>query len=179
MSTLKAIRDFFNKDLSYNKETACFLVGGGTILSLSTLNQPAAVAFDWEKIWEKVKGLDHYPDVFYMIHTHPPGMEDMSPIDRNMVHGWVQALGKTIRFAILCEGKYHLYRCQKIDKRVRIEDYGFREIGNEIPCGEIIGMIMTGISQGNDNYDLDGIVEEMNFLIESMENRKEIVSYHA
>ena len=39
-------------------------------------------------------------------------------------------------------------------------------------------MIMTGISQGDDNYDLDGIVEEMNFLIESRENRKEIVSYH-
>lgn len=171
MSTLKAIRDFSDPSLSYNKETACFLEGDNKrILSLSTSNNPVAVAFDWGEIWPKIKELEHYPDEFSMIHTHPPGMENMSSVDRNMVHGWVQGLGRPIWFAIICEEKYHLYYCQKIDGKVKIEDLGFVKIGNGIRHGEMLQMVMRGISQGTEDYFLDGIVQEMNSIMNSGEN---------
>lgn len=162
MSTLKAIRDFSNPELSYNKEVACFLDGDKNILSLSTSNNPAAVAFDWDLIWEKVKSLEVYPTEFSMIHTHPPGMENMSTTDRNMVHGWVQGLGRPIWFAIICEDKCHLYLCDKFEKKVRIQDLGFGNMGDGVPFGGMLQMVMRGISQSNEEYELEDIVLELN-----------------
>lgn len=163
MSTLKAIRDSLDENLSYNKETACFLEGDNNeILSISTSNNPASVAFDWEEIWPKIKALKSYPEEFIMIHTHPPGMEEMSSIDRNMVHGWVRALGRPIWFSIICERKFHLYYCRKVDGKIGIEDHGFLKISEGLPNGDMIQMVMRGVSQSVEDYSLDDIVLELN-----------------
>lgn len=174
MSTLKAIRDFFNQELSYNKEVACFLDGDRKILSLSTSNNPSAVAFDWDSIWEKIKSLEVYPNEFSMIHTHPPGMENMSSTDRNMVHGWVQGLGRPIWFAIICEDKCHLYLCDKFEKKVRIQDLGFGDIGDGVPYGGMLQMVMRGISQSNECFNLDEIVLELNSTFNKNPTEKQI-----
>jgi len=171
MSTLKIIRDFADPSLFYNKETACFIEGDrNVILSLTTLNCRGAVSFDWFDIWSKIKELEDYPDSFIMIHTHPPDIDRMSSIDRNMVQGWVQGLGREIWYSIICEGKFHLYHCYKdVDKKVKIDDLGFQDIAMEVEAGGLIGMVMAGNSKSKEDYDLDIVVQELNAVISKKE----------
>lgn len=99
--------------INYQREVACFGVPDYGILSITTDNNAGGVEFDFLTIWGHMKeiGLEKIPYV-YMIHSHPPGHYYMSSTDRNMIHGWCQALNKPICFIIATDIGYTFYLCQ-------------------------------------------------------------------
>lgn len=94
----------------FKREVSCFLVPRQKVLSFTTDNVGGAVEFDFPCIWEQLKKME-YRHVC-MIHSHPDGCYEMSDIDRNMVYGWVLALGVPIYFCILCDSNVTCYRCE-------------------------------------------------------------------
>ena len=95
----------------FRREVACFLMPW-EIVSITTDDMAGGVAFDFFTIWEKMK--EHkFPNPVFMVHTHPPGCTRMSYVDRNMVQGWLKALGVGIWFLIICEGQVGYYHCSK------------------------------------------------------------------
>ena len=168
MSTLKAIADFFNPKRHYRREVACFLDGEMNVLSLSSSNCGVEVEFDWFSIWDKIKSLKKYPSQVFMIHSHPPGFNRMSHTDRNMVNGWVAALGIPIWYVIFVDGEYCHYLCQRIDKKLVVDylgnSYGAFGLGEY--QGEILKMVIGGLSNSErgfeDKVELDSIAAEIN-----------------
>lgn len=168
MSTLKAIADFFNPKRHYRREVACFLDSEMNILSLSSSNCGAEVEFDWFSIWDQIKSMKKYPSQVFMLHSHPPGYNRMSPTDRNMVNGWVVALGIPIWYIILVDGEYCHYLCQRINKKLVIDylgnSYGMCGLGEY--QGEILKMVLGGLSNSErgfeDQAELNAVASEIN-----------------
>lgn len=95
----------------FQREMGCFLVPGHGILTFATNNSPVQVNFEFLPIWQRLKSIQ-YTSVC-MIHTHWPGNIYMSPIDRNMVYGWVQALAVPIHYIILTDNHVTMYLCKR------------------------------------------------------------------
>lgn len=155
MSTFKAVADYFNTSLKYRREVACFLNDDMRMLSLSTSNNPSLVKFDWDNIWPQIRDAKHRPHEVFMIHTHPPGVNRMSPMDRNMVYGWVRALGLPIRYSIICESEYRHYYCSKVDGKITTEDRGsdYDHTGLGDYHGELLKMVLEGLSYAENDFE--------------------------
>lgn len=97
------------KNLAYRREVALMHIPGTDFVSITTQDNPAAVEFDFHPAWEKFKALEEKPPCIFMFHTHPPGFDDMSSTDRNMVHGWNTAFGVPVAFLICQEGKLNAW----------------------------------------------------------------------
>ena len=168
MSAFKSIADYFSPVSEFRREVACFLDGEMNIVSLSSENCCVQVSFDWEKIWSCIKPMNPRPHQVFMIHSHPPGCNGMSSTDRNMVHGWVSALGIPIWYIILVNGEYIHYLCQKIQGKLVIDCCGnsYGEFGLGQYQGEILKMVIGGVSNARDDFrdkaELDSIAMEVN-----------------
>jgi hypothetical protein len=119
-NAVNAIIDFCDDTLSFNREVSCFSTPEDGIISITTSNSSGAVEFDFFTIWEYFK--KNRPKEVCMIHTHPDGIDHISSIDRNMVHGWVLALGVPILFVIRTNKYRTEYLCDKVDGKVMIEE---------------------------------------------------------
>jgi hypothetical protein len=168
MNVIDAIMNDSDISLDYAREVSCFIIPEHGIISSTTNNSSGSVEFDWltikDKIWElKEKG--QCPEYICMIHTHPPYLNAMSGIDRNMVYGWCMALNIPILFIVLTEEDFIPYRCELKDKKVKIErlhicsDYRF-----DMWDARIVWQIMYGASKAKTltNEDLSNIVLTIN-----------------
>jgi len=109
-------------EYNFKREVSCFLIPNNKVLSVTTNNSGGYVEFDFFSIWSQLKQIEH--DDVCMIHTHPSGFPVMSSTDKNMVHGWAQAIGKPIYFIILSDNNvtcYYYYKEDKIIKSKLIE----------------------------------------------------------
>jgi hypothetical protein len=113
----------------YQRETSCFYTPEHQFLSLSSDDSPGSVDFNWEKIWDKIRGSNIKPSCAYMVHSHPPCCYKMSSIDGNMVQGWRMALGCPIWFIVLSanKNKYDpinstVYYVDRINKKIDIKE---------------------------------------------------------
>lgn len=100
----------------YKREVSCFVAPKHGILSITTNDSSGGVEFDFFSIWER-RQIFEKDDTVVMVHTHPPCFYRMSSIDKNMVHGWVKALGKKIAFIVVTEDENSetvatLYMCE-------------------------------------------------------------------
>ena len=79
--------------MTFQREVAAFWTPGEGVIWTGTNDSGGSVEFDWVAIWARLRGLPELPRFVGMVHTHPPGIPGMSSTDRNMVYGWVVALG--------------------------------------------------------------------------------------
>ena len=117
---VNAIADFCDDNLSFQREVSCFATKEDGIISITSNNSAGSVEFDFFTIWEYFK--KNKPKEVCMIHTHPNGVDFMSSTDRNMVHGWVLALGIPILFVIRTNKYRTEYLCAKEDNKVKISE---------------------------------------------------------
>jgi proteasome lid subunit RPN8/RPN11 len=168
MNAIDAIMNDVDASLSYKREVSCFIIPEHGIISSTTNNSSASVEFDWftvkDRIW-KLKENGQCPNYICMIHTHPPYLNRMSGIDRNMVYGWCMALDIPILFIVLTEDDFVAYRCELRNKKVKIEiislseDYMFN-----MRDAIMVWEIMYGLSKSEflTNEDLDSVTTEIN-----------------
>ena len=100
-NAINALIDFsknISNDDLFKREVSCFATSEDGVISITSNNSSGAVEFDFFTIWEYFK--NNKPKNICMIHSHPDGMDFMSSMDENMVHGWVLALGVEILFMI-------------------------------------------------------------------------------
>lgn len=95
----------------YKQEVAAFVVNNLGVISMTTNNSPGGVAFDFFDIWEQIRDTGYTSVV--MIHSHPPGHNRMSLTDKNMVYGWVQALGVPIIYVIATREENTFHFCKR------------------------------------------------------------------
>jgi len=119
-NAVNAIVDFCNDNLNFQREVSCFVTQEDGVISITSNNSAGAVEFDFFTIWEYFK--KNKPKEVCMIHTHPNGIDCMSSTDRNMVHGWVLALGIPILFVIRTNKYRTEYLCEKKDGKVIINE---------------------------------------------------------
>lgn len=130
MNAIDAIMNCEDASLSYMREVSCFILPIHGIISSTTNDSSGSVEFDWftikDKIWQ-LKEQGGCPEYVCMIHSHPPYLNRMSGIDKNMVYGWCMALNIPILFIVLTEDDFVPYRCELKNKKVSIERLSMSE----------------------------------------------------
>jgi proteasome lid subunit RPN8/RPN11 len=159
-NAVNAIVDFCNDNLSFKREVSCFATPQDGIISITSNNSAGAVEFDFFTIWEYFK--KYRPQEVCMIHSHPNGMDHMSSIDRNMVHGWVLALGVPILFIIRTNKHRTEYLCDKSDNKVKIEEV----TAEYSPSSYLLINTIYGMSKA-DNMPEDVIKNITNNIVEA------------
>lgn len=96
---------------TFQREVACLLIPGTDFVSITTNNNPGAVEFDFFRLWEYYKENKKHITSISLIHTHPPGFDEMSITDRNMVDGWYKAFSNLrIEYSIIQNNLETFYR---------------------------------------------------------------------
>ena len=149
---IDAMLDYNDTSLGFSREVSCFAVPDCGIISATSNNSKSGVEFDWftikDKIWE-LKRNGETPEVAYMLHTHPMGLNRMSTIDFNMVHGWCIALGIPIWFLVLTEEEIASYICS-LDQETKEVKRDFVDLSMyEDACIDlkIVAEVMYGLSK--------------------------------
>lgn len=167
-NVIDALLDYSDASLGYSREVSCFAVPNHGIISTTSNDSAGSVEFDWftikDKIWElKKNGND--PEVVYMLHTHPPGLNRMSSTDRNMVYGWAMALGIPIWFLVVTEDEIATYLCSLNQETKQVERDLLDLSSHEDACIDLRMMseIMYGLSKAKNfsNEILNKIFEDV------------------
>ena len=143
----ESLRTYFDTSSEYRREVACFWTKETGILSMTTNNSAGVVEFNWFEVWCGIKPLYPRPECSVMMHSHPPGCDNMSGIDYNMVYGWVTALGMPIYYVIVLPTHYHGYICSKPSKdQMEIEDLGLIPHGEASASHQLVCYVLQGLS---------------------------------
>jgi hypothetical protein len=158
-----AIADQEDASRSYQRETSFFYSPSHGVISMTTNDSGGMVEFDFFTIWEALKQ-GNRPKEVYMIHSHPPGMNRMSSVDFNMIHGWCLALGIPIWFIIVTEETTVYYSCyyDKQNKIVVRDFLGENEHGHDHIDMELAAKIIYGLSKAETVPDLEHIKNQLN-----------------
>ncbi|MFA5312781.1 MAG: hypothetical protein WC375_05580 [Methanomassiliicoccales archaeon] len=159
-----------DENLSFSRETACFITDNGGMISIVTDNNPGHVEFDFFGIWETIKQASSWPEAVCMIHTHPDSINQMSTIDLNMVKGWCMALDVPILYFIVTTNDFSIYICQwKKGNGVSVKDITENYSCNGWNYMELIFDAMYGISKSPSVADQKSLSDLQDFL-----NRRKI-----
>ena len=114
-NVIDAMLAYADASLGFSREVSCFATPTHGIISTTSNNSAGSVEFDFfaikDKIWE-LKDKGEWPEVLYMLHTHPMGLNRMSGVGiDNMVQGWCMAFGIPIWFLVLTEDQIATYIC--------------------------------------------------------------------
>jgi hypothetical protein len=160
-NAIDALLDYSDTSRDFSREVSCFALPEKGIISVTTNNSAGGVEFDWfsikDKIW-KANGIE--PEVAYMLHTHPPGYNRMSGIDKNMVHGWCLALGIPIWFLVITEEEIAYYICSiNSEKKVDRDLVDISKHEDAYMELRVIAELMYGLSKAKTmNNDIMGSV---------------------
>lgn len=169
MNIIDAQLNYWKTDRrSFQREISCFIVPELGIVSATTNDSAGSVEFDWftikDAIWD-LKEKDRCPEFVYMLHTHPPYLNKMSSIDKNMVYGWCLGLNIPICFLVLTDDEVTLYYCglDEETKKVKISFMG-RQLFENIDINmDLLSQVMYGLSK-EDNLnmeDFDKVFEQL------------------
>jgi len=118
-----------NTETAYRDGAPHLLVTG---IGSYTQGLAGSVEFDYEDVYMRE---DNYNDVVGFYHTHPSGLNQMSPTDVQTMTQWVSCLGKSL----IC----------LIETDEQINGWMFIKSEHEITCREV------NVHSGNDvNYDI-------------------------
>ena len=165
-NAIDALLDYEDTSLSYTREVSCFAVPDHGILSMTTNNSAGAVEFDFFTIWEFLKKQEKKVEEAFMLHSHPPSMNQMSGIDRNMVYGWCLALGIPIWFLVITQDQIVVYFCE-LDKELKQVTRDYRGLYNHWDLAGDFGYlsdVMYGLSMSNriQSEDLNTVMTNLN-----------------
>lgn len=162
-NAIDAQLDYLDSNRQFRREVSCFALPEYGIISATTNHSAGSVEFDWFAIKDHIWSLKERPNIAYMLHTHPMGMNRMSSTDRNMVQGWCLALWIPIWFLVVTEEEIAYYLCSvNKDKKVDIDlldlsVYNTKETSVEL---EVVARTMYGISKAQNDLSkesFDGI----------------------
>lgn len=157
-NVIDALLNYEDGSLDFSREVSCFALPYLGIISSTSNNSAGSVEFDWftikDKIWEvkKRENGDSLINVAYMLHTHPPLLNRMSSIDRNMVHGWCTALGIPIWFLVITQDEVVTYICALNQDTKKVERDLVDLSLHEDVCSDLklISKVMYGLSKSGE-----------------------------
>jgi len=167
-NAVDAVVSSMSVENSFQREVSFFMTEEDGVISANTNDSGGMVEFDFPTIWEKIKSKGKRTEQFYMIHSHPSGLNRMSSIDYNMVHGWCVALGEPIWFIIITEEEIVFYLCRlnKQDKTVSRDLVGTYNYWSApgIASFSALAHMVYGLSKSNGitNVQMNNIANEIN-----------------
>ena len=149
-----ALMDYLFRRRMFQREISCLGWPGAGIVSLTSDGVTGEVNFDFVTAW--VRFMKERPKSVVMIHTHPPGMDEMSPTDWNMVHGWRIGFGVPVWYIVVTNGVSRYYLCTGDKKGTNRQDMGLMSFPNDSHEACYLYIVLYGLSMAKETLGEEG-----------------------